>query len=99
MTGDRRSSDPPIAGEAPATAVRRTLRRRGTVGMKGNVPTRPSGRSGTGRNDLVANRAEELRLDDWSAGGTPRAEDRLGWLVLDSLHDATAVVDETGTIV
>jgi diguanylate cyclase (GGDEF)-like protein len=47
----------------------------------------------------VAKRAEELRLDHWSAGGTPRAEDQLGWLVLDSLHDATAVVDEAGTIV
>jgi diguanylate cyclase (GGDEF)-like protein len=47
----------------------------------------------------VAKRVEELRLDDWPAGGTPRAEDQFGWRVLDSLHDATAVVDEAGTIV
>ena len=47
----------------------------------------------------MAERAQEIDLDAPAALGTVRTDDRLGWLVLDSLHDATAVLDEAGTIV
>ena len=49
--------------------------------------------------DGVAERAQEIDLDDRLPLGTERPDGRLGWLVLDSLHDATAVVDNSGTIV
>ena len=47
----------------------------------------------------MAERAQEIDLDDRSSLGTVRPDDRLGWLVLDSLHDATAVLDGSGMIV